>query len=66
MAAPAPFARCDVLIVRRHRRWAWGSREGEEVGEVIVVEVEAEAEAEQEVAEVERLGGARGLEALEA
>lgn len=33
---------------------------------MIVVEVEAEAEAEQEVAEVERLGGARGLEALEA
>ncbi|MEJ1273145.1 tumor necrosis factor (ligand) superfamily member 13 [Cricetulus griseus] len=30
LAAPAPHAGCDVLILRRHRRWAWGSREGKE------------------------------------
>lgn len=61
VAEPAPFAGYDVLIVRRHRRWAWGSREGEEAGEVVVVEVEAEAEAEseQEAAEVGRRGAAR-------
>lgn len=37
VAAPALFAECDVVIVRRHRRWAWGSREGkqEEEGEVV-------------------------------
>ena len=28
VAAPALFAECDVVFVRRHRRWAWGSREG--------------------------------------
>lgn len=65
LAAPALFAGCDVLIVRRHRRWAWGSREGkeeEEEGEV----VEVEAEAEQEAAAARRLSGAaRGPEALE-
>lgn len=46
LAAPALFAGCDVLIVRRHRRWAWGSREGKEEEEGEVVEVEAEAEQE--------------------
>lgn len=63
LAAPALFAGCDVQIVRRQRRWAWGSREGkEEEGEV----VEVEAEAEQEAAAAGRLGGAaRGPEALE-
>lgn len=47
VAAPALFAECDVVIVRRHRRWAWGSREGkqEEEGEVVEVEAEAEQEA---------------------
>lgn len=62
VAAPALFAGCDVLIVRRRRRWAWGSREGkeEEKGEVVEVEAEAEREAA-------RRGGsaARGPEALE-
>lgn len=27
---PALLAGCDALIARRHRRWAWGSREGKE------------------------------------
>lgn len=64
LAAPALFAGCDVLIVRRHRRWAWGSREGKEEEEGEVVEVEAEAE--QEAAAARRLSGAaRGPEALE-
>lgn len=64
LAAPALFAGCDVLIVRRHRRWAWGSREGKEEAEGEVVEVEAEAE--QEAAAARRLSGAaRGPEALE-
>lgn len=63
MAAPALFAECDVVIVRRHRRWAWGSREGKQEEEG---EVEVEAEAEQEAAAAERLSGAaRGPEALE-
>lgn len=64
MAAPAPFAECDVVIVRRHRRWAWGSREGkqEEEGEA----VEVEAQAEPAAAAAGRLGGAaRGPEPLE-
>ena len=65
VAAAALFAGCDVLIVRHHRRWAWGSREGkeeEEEGEV----VEVEAEAEREAAAAGWLGGAaRGPEALE-
>lgn len=64
LAAPALIAGCDVLIVRRHRRWAWGSREGKEEEEGEVVEVEAEAE--QEAAAARRLSGAaRGPEALE-
>lgn len=48
MAAPAPSAGCDVLILRRHSRWAWGSRAGkeEEEGEVVAVVVEVEAEGE--------------------
>lgn len=65
LAAPALFAGCDVQIVRRQRRWAWGSREGKEEKEEGEV-VEVEAEAEQEAAAAGRLGGAaRGPEALE-
>lgn len=56
VAAPALFAGCDVVIVRCHRRWAWGSREGKEEEEGEVVEVEAEAE--QEAAAARRLSGA--------
>lgn len=65
VAAPALFAGCDALILRLHRRWAWGSREGKEEEEEGLV-VEVEAEAEQEVAAAGWLGGAaRGTEALE-
>lgn len=66
LAAPALFAGCDVQVVRRQRRWAWGSREGkEEQGEEGEV-VEVEAGAEREAAAAGRLGGAaRGPEALE-
>lgn len=65
VAAPALFAGCDVVIVRRHRRWAWSSREGKEEGKEGEV-VEVEAEAEQEAAAAGRLSGtARGPEALE-
>lgn len=54
VAAPAPFAGCDVLSLRRHSRWAWGSRAGreEEEGEVVLVAAEVEAEEEP--------GGGRG------
>lgn len=45
---------CDVVIVRRHCRWAWGSREGKQAEEGEAVEVEAEAEREAAAA-----GGAR-------
>lgn len=61
VAAPALFSGCDVVIVRRYRRWAWGSREGKEEGkEGEVVEVEAEAAAAGRLS-----GTARGPEALE-
>lgn len=52
VAPPALFAGCDALIVRHRGRWAWGSREGKEEGEV----VEVEAEAEQEAAAAGRRG----------
>lgn len=66
VAAAALFAGCDVLIVRHHRRWAWGSREGKEEEEEEGEVVEVEAEAEREAAAAGRLGGAaRGPEALE-
>jgi putative alpha-1,2-mannosidase len=47
--------------VRRHRRWAWGSREGKKGGEVVAAAAAAaaavaavEAEAGQEVAAAAR------------
>lgn len=58
LAAPALFAGCDVQVVRRQRRWAWGSREGKEEQEEEGEVVEVEAEAEQEAAAAGRLGGA--------